>query len=447
MRAFFIIGIFCLALSLPAQGVADADTIPAGNESMFKNKRASITSFMMYHPEDTLADEIYNAYISCPFPDNFNNHNLKYTNMSFAEVTDDQGNGLYKEEYGDFLNRREIEYNGKVLESYLNRMKIPTLMVAKWFNFHGNDSTGYAFDMSLVRERGFYDSNLLTLDSIRKNGRAIADANKELISNTYVVVNDMSFISGYYFGRPILWDPIFWDFIYQDSLKTDEQRNQWAIAIINEWEFSSGAVRNNSYLLRLEWNDSIASKFYNDYYTETWDSTKIVSFLADTTTFRLKYVTNEMINEFKFKGNPIGKYDREQVVKIRTARSIDNNIAGLQKRYRDFKAKFPITEVLYNDKGKITGYAARIGTKEGINKDSKFIVVRESFNPETGRTEYKRIAKIKVKGEVWNNKYMAAEDREEGTDLKYTVMKKTSGGKIYPGMWIMEIGNKKTRYW
>lgn len=42
---------------------------------------------------------------------------------------------------------------------------------------------------------------------------------------------------------------------------------------------------------------------------------------------------------------------------------------------------------------------------------------------------------------------MAAEDREEGTDLKYTVMKKTSGGKIYPGMWIMEIGNKKTRYW
>lgn len=447
IRLFLAAAFVSLAGFSYAQAAAGADSVVLDKGKLNEYKRSSLTSLMVYHPEDTFANEIYNAYISNPFPDKFNNHNISATYMSFAEVMDDQGNGLYKEEYGNILKKEEIEYNGKVLESYLNRMKIPTLMVAKWFNLHGNDSTGYAFDMSLVHERGFYDATLLDVEKAMqtvRGTRILADAGEELIGNTYVLVNDMTYITAEERARMAvavggLVDEILKIFGFELGLEK----------IIEKYAkmFSGFTVKNHSYLLRLVWNDSIASKFYNDYYTETWDSTKIVSFLADTTTFRLEYVAHEL--EFGAKTTLKGKYEREYLAKMLTARSIDKNIAALQKQYEDFKVKTPITEVLYNDKGKIIGYAAQIGTKEGIDKKSKFEVVRESFNPETGQTEYKRVATLKVKGDVWNNEYMAtelaAEDQGEGTDLKYTVLKKASGGDVYPGMLIIEGKYKKAK--
>lgn len=447
IRLFLAAAFVSLAGFSYAQAAAGADSVVLDKGKLNEYKRSSLTSLMVYHPEDTFANEIYNAYISNPFPDKFNNHNISATYMSFAEVMDDQGNGLYKEKYGNILKKEEIEYNGKVLESYLNRMKIPTLMVAKWFNLHGNDSTGYAFDMSLVHERGFYDATLLDVEKAMqtvRGTRILADAGEELIGNTYVLVNDMTYITAEERARMAvavggLVDEILKIFGFELGLEK----------IIEKYAkmFSGFTVKNHSYLLRLVWNDSIASKFYNDYYTETWDSTKIVSFLADTTTFRLEYVAHEL--EFGAKTTLKGKYEREYLAKMLTARSIDKNIAALQKQYEDFKVKTPITEVLYNDKGKIIGYAAQIGTKEGIDKKSKFEVVRESFNPETGQTEYKRVATLKVKGDVWNNEYMAtelaAEDQGEGTDLKYTVLKKASGGDVYPGMLIIEGKYKKAK--
>ena len=447
IRLFLAAALVSLAGFSYAQAEAGADSVVLDKGKLNEYKRSSLTSFMVYHPEDTFANEIYNAYISNPFPDKFNNHNISATYMSFAEVMDDQGNGLYKEKYGNILKKEEIEYNGKVLESYLNRMKIPTLMVAKWFNFHGNDSTGYAFDMNLVHERGFYDATLLDVEKAMqtvRGTRILADAGEELIGNTYVLVNDMTYITveeraAMATAVTSIIDGVLGIF----GVDTDFAK------IVDEYakKFSGFTVKNHSYLLRLVWNDSIASKFYNDYYTETWDSTKIVSFLADTTTFRLEYVAHEL--EFGAKTTLKGKYDRKYLAKMLTARSIDKNIAALQKQYEDFKVKTPITEVLYNDKGKIIGYAAQIGTKEGIDKKSKFEVVRESFNPETGQTEYKRVATLKVKGDVWNNEYMAtelaAEDQGEGTDLKYTVLKKASGGDVYPGMLIIEGKYKKAK--
>lgn len=447
IRLFLAAALVSLAGISFAQTATDADSVVLDKGKLNEYKRSSLTSFMVYHPEDTFANEIYNAYISNPFPDKFNNHNISATYMSFAEVMDDQGNGLYKEEYGNILKKKEIEYNGKVLESYLNRMKIPMLMVAKWFNLHGNDSTGYAFDMSLVHERGFYDATLLDVEKAMqtvRGTRILADAGEELIGNTYVLVNDMTYITAEERAAMATAvtgaiDVVFGIFgAHTDFAKIVEEYAKM---------FSGFTVKNHSYLLRLVWNDSIASKFYNDYYTETWDSTKIVSFLADTTTFRLEYVAHEL--EFGAKTTLKGKYDRKYLAKMLTARSIDKNIAALQKQYEDFKVKTPITEVLYNDKGKIIGYAAQIGTKEGIDKKSKFEVVRESFNPETGQTEYKRVATLKVKGDVWNNEYMAtelaAEDQGEGTDLKYTELKKTSGGDVYPGMLIIEGKYKKAK--
>lgn len=450
-KSFFLAIVFILLAGFSyAQAVANADSAVVDKGKLQEYKRSSLTSLMVYHPEDEFANEIYEAYMSRPIPDKFNNHNLKYTNMSFSDVKDNNGKGLNKEEYAKLLNKKEVQENGEVIEAYLNKLRFPTLMVAKWFNLHGNDTIGYSFDMSLVQERGFYDASLLDVEKAKHTTRGLAtlaDAGEELIGNTYVLVNDMTYITAE--ERAEMTKLIMgviggvFDAVFGGSAGSDLAKTTGDIAD----DFTGFTVKNHSYLLRLVWNDSIAAKFYNDYYTEVYDSAKIAGFLADTTTFRLEYVAHEL--EYGAKTTLKGKYERPYLAKMLTARSIDKNIASLQKDYEDFKVKTPIIEVLYNEKGKIEGYAAQIGTKEGIGKKSEFEVVREVFDPETGQTEYKRIAKLKVKGDIWDNQYMAdelaAEDKNDASDLKYTVLKKVSGGDVYPGMLIVEGKYKKAK--
>ena len=40
---------------------------------------------------------------------------------------------------------------------------------------------------------------------------------------------------------------------------------------------------------------------------------------------------------------------------------------------------------------------------------------------------------------IWDNRFMAEFDKEEGYDLQYTTFKKISGKNFYQGMLIREI--------
>ena len=40
---------------------------------------------------------------------------------------------------------------------------------------------------------------------------------------------------------------------------------------------------------------------------------------------------------------------------------------------------------------------------------------------------------------IWDNRFMAVEEKAEGASLKYTTFKKVSGGDFYTGMLIREI--------
>ena len=92
-----------------------------------------------------------------------------------------------------------------------------------------------------------------------------------------------------------------------------------------------------------------------------------------------------------------------------------------------------------NSRGKIEGYAAKIGLKEGISENSKFQVVQRVMDPETGKTKYKYIASVKPKkGQIWDNRYNAVLEEGDGATLPYTTFVKTAGGEILPGMLLIE---------
>lgn len=209
---------------------------------------------------------------------------------------------------------------------------------------------------------------------------------------------------------------------------------------------SGFVVRINTYLYQLEWNDSIASIFYEKYYTMGDDSLKVAAFLADTSTFKMKFVGKH--DQLTDKGTLYSKKSQEEQMLVTCTRTLDKNIVNLQRKYPDFQVKVPISEIVYNDKNKVEGCRAYVGLKEGITEKTKFSLLEKSITDD-GRTVYKKVGTLKpVKGQICDNRYMAAEELMEAGDagaaaLKGTLLKGSK--KVMPGMLIMEGDYKEKK--
>lgn len=426
-----------IASNVMAQSVGELD----------EYRRNSISTMMVYHSEDEFGENIYEAFQSIPMPDKYDDHNVGW-NVIFNDSlvgAKRYSNGLIKAQYGERLNKQEVEINAKVLERTLNDAQCAKVMVAKWF---GMDVTDPQFDIwkgfntRLIQKRGQYDATDVEVETALLTTRGVAalsDAGEELISNTFVLVNDMTYVTAEEKAAvaKVAMNVIggFLDGLFGGNVGRNLASYGGAIAD----SYTGFTVKTHSYLFQLEWNDSIASTFYHQYYTALphVDSAKIIAFLQDTSLFRLKYVAHEY--EFDAKTQLKGKYSRKELVKTVCTQSMDKNIAALQLAYEDFKVKTPVYEVVSNKAGKTIGYSAKIGLKEGISEKSTFQVVRCQKDTVTNRTTYRYVATLKpVKGKIWDNRYNAVTEKAPGSSLTATLFKKISGGQILPGMLLIE---------
>jgi hypothetical protein len=88
-------------------------------------------------------------------------------------------------------------------------------------------------------------------------------------------------------------------------------------------------------------------------------------------------------------------------------RAIDKSIVELQREYDEFKVNVPIMSI--SEDGKTCQIP--VGLKEGVNEKSVYKAVMPVQDPETGEYTYKTIATLKpVKGQIWDNRFGAAED-------------------------------------
>lgn len=407
-----------------------------------KYRRSALATMMVHHPEDEFGKDIKDAYVEIPIPDKYDGHdmNIKVLENSWFNGTQKKKDGLYKAVYGKILSSKEIEKNGIALEKFLNKSNIGLHMIGKWFNISSDDPATATFNTQLIQERGQYDATALDVQNAMRTTRGLAtlsDAGEELIGQTFAIVNDMTYVTAEQKAAAAKTAMSILGGIADAFLggNVGSQVADMAGAIADQ--FTGFKVMNHSYLFQLQWNDSIEAVFYDSYYTEEPDVERMTAFMNDTSLFKVKYVAHE----YEFDENSVvkGKYDRHDLVKLNCTRSQDKNIAALQLKYEDFKLKTPIYELVTNEKGNVIGYKAKIGLKEGITEKSKFQVVQRIVDPNTNKTKYKFVANLKpVKGKIWDNLYMAAEEKEEGADLDATYFKKSTGGDIYPGMLLIE---------
>ena len=405
-------------------------------------RRNALTTILVYHPEDEFGGEIYKAFDSLPIPDKYDDHNVgvRIINNANIKMVQRRDSGYYKATYGHALTSAELQKNAQYTEDLLNQNEVGKKMVAKWFGLQGNTVEDATFNTELIQTRGQYNASDVDVTLALQTTRGLAtlsDAGEELLQNTYVLVNDITYVTAEQEAAAAKTTLAVLGGIF-DALaggNAGRQTAQLAGAIADS--FTGFKVKTHSYLYQLEWNDSIAAIFYQMHYTGTPDPQKVQAFLDDKTTYRLKYVAHEY--EFDKKSVLKGKYTRTELVRTICARSMDKNIVALAKQYEDFKVKTPVYQVLTADNGRIEGYAAKIGMKEGITDGSKFQVVQRVIDPQTEKTTYKYIATVKaVKGKIWDNRYNAVLEEADGATLPYTTFKKISGGEILPGMLLIE---------
>jgi hypothetical protein len=207
-------------------------------------------------------------------------------------------------------------------------------------------------------------------------------------------------------------------------------------------------------LYRLDWNPEVAATFYQDYWVDdkNYDAVRTMNF-DNTDLFRLTYIGNYSAQ----KGNVTVKGFQEEtdaalISKVCT-RALDAAIVELQREYDEFKVSTPVYAVDGNE------VLVQIGLKEGINEKSRLEVLEARENEE-GRTEYRRVGVISpIKGQIWDNRYMAAEEasamaaqnvkntdaeaKEGNVNITATRFRKEGSFNVYPGLLVRELTIKK----
>lgn len=368
----------------------------AQGEDSYVYERSSMHLMMVKHLNEKYVDIVESVFMKIPFPERFNDHNLGVKSISFAESSKNQ---LYN------------------IKEFVREVNIGQKMVAKWFDFKKQTNS---FDMELIKARGFYNANIGDHRLARANirGRAmLEDAGENLIKNTYLLVNDISYQSkgsGNWILKSI-------GSVYSGNAGNVNKAMQG----VGGFE-----VTIKSYLFRLVWNDEIAMSFYSNYYTEDGisDKDKIEAFKSDHSSFVMEYVgeTSSVIKEKEFRTL---KNPESFLMKV-TKRAIDTNIAQLQHQYPDFRIKAPLLST--------SPLKADIGVKEGVSENMMFEVLERVIS-EDGKMHYEHVGVIRpVRGRVKDNRYMVTEEESAEASFDATEFEIVSGRDFAPGMLIRE---------
>ena len=415
--------------------------------------RSSLFVMPVVHMQDSFANEILYSAHNLPFPDRYNNLN----DEGFVHVV----------QIDNRSNHRTIKDTTmhRMFDAALAESDIAKRIVAHWFMF----DTLRGFSTERLVTEGMYDASELQKELAAGTLAGminLVDAGNELVSKSFVLVNDMSYINHADRAQTVSdVCTVIADWGKEAQKVGDElQKANTGIGLLdgvlgiagaasslagsvvelagdltkstNELlEIKGFAVLEATYLYQLDWSPTVQNTFYSKYYTETGDQSRIEAFLNDNSTFRLKYVgmmptvTN---NATAFNAGTYSKMQQADQILITCARTMDDAINNLQAKFEEFRVYTPVMQILYDAKGKVTGFMAAIGQKEGVTLKKKYAVREMVF--QNGRTTYKDVIPPLKADQIWDNRHGVEQDMYtvQGTTFK------TKSNKLYPGLLLIE---------
>lgn len=411
-------------------------------------RRSSLTMVLIEDDLGKSKDLIIKSYEANPFPDKYNNHEIKDKKFDPSSmqltIEDYQRAGFYNDTLRtmkDFLMAKKKPLNSIryvaadssaavleptkkellqiYLDKYIREKDLAKQLVATWFNRKDDGS----MDWSVIQERGKYSASAEKRDDA-KEAALETDflMDWDLLSNTYTIFNKMEF----YENEPaaaLIRDAAKAEAMVQLAGKPEVLVNKTMDGIDKVYEKTKEGytVKCTSFLYQLDWNEEIAEKAKNYLFNNNIDS----KMAWDTTSiFNMNFVgkiTSSSIVTFK-----IGETrTEEQIIDLQIKRTMDNALAKLQKEYVQFRPVSPISSV-----GPLT---ARIGMKEGLEPGQTYEILAIEFN-EFGLPMYKQIGKVSVdkKAPVWDNRQGADQEPnldESGNPIENPEFTTFTGGK------------------
>ena len=373
-----------------------------------KYRRSSLYTLMINDDSREHFGHIRNTFGNIELSEKFNNHNIGPYLINTAGGIDDQT---------------------EAINQFFIQNQTAKELVAKWFN---RDVDGN-FDMEVIANRGSYnasDLDVLVAQDSQRGQALLEDAGEELIKNTFVIVYDFKYTNkeekAKKTGGFLSVVSAAASFVPgMENVSTVVDGVNLAQTALGKGYF----VKTTAYLYQLEWNEEVASRFYNEMWMDenSHDPNRKAAF-DNTDIFKLKFIGTQVARK-NLQSTIFSNKTNEDLIGIATVRASDKSIAQLQREFEDFRVKTPL---LSGDP-----IAAKIGTKEGIEKGDKFEVLEQVLG-EDGKTYYERVGTIKVdKNDIWDNSYLAEED--SSANLSGQTLFKGSSNKYYSGMLIRQI--------
>ncbi len=429
---------------------------PESNPLKIKYRRSSLYTAMVEAPNLPYADSIKKYFSTSKVPDKFNDHNLKTKTLQSFSSTEAQittndkktelqllAKNIRSNKFEDIAEvKKYVESSIKTTEA-AKLIKTPHQteldniareMVAKWFN----RSNKGGFNMNLIKSRGNYDATVLDIAKARASKRGLTmlgDAGEDLIKNSFVLVNEFKYISkeevaksasGFLSGLAQIASVV----PGASNISTISSLTAVGVTVAGK----GYVVKTKAYLYRLDWNEEVAAKFYNDY----WATDKAITperkrAFDESDLFKLVYIgTDDSWADVQ--SSIFTNKSDVKLVERATIKAIDAVIVKLQKNHDEFKTKTP----LYTGEP----ITAKIGLKEGLTSKSKFDVLEQQID-ENGISKYINVGVIKVDSAfpIWDNRYGADVENPNITTDK-TYFKKVSGKDFYPGMLMVQKKGK-----
>ena len=408
-----------------------------------KYRRSSIYTLMIDDAGLVMADTIKHCFETAPIPDKFNDQTLsirafspKDYPLSPEEKTAKKdnvgktfGKALLSTTSGGLVDTTNTQDLPAIIQKFFNANRIAPKLVAKWFD---RDSRG-DFDMNLIADRGQYDATEMQASIAKSSARGTAllsDAGEELIGNTFVVVTRFKYVSKEeVMGAAKRGLALLQKYGGQYAQVAAKVGNAAATVASKGY-----VIQANSYLYKLAWNDSTAAVFYQNYWVDSLNrSPEKVAAFDTTSLFKLELVGFDKAWA-DLQSSIFTKKSEEELVRIATIKAVDAVIAKLQRAHDVFKTKTPLFTV--------DPLSAKIGMKEGLQKGDKYEVLEQTID-DLGKTKYVRKGVIRVGDQIWDNRYMVAEEQAaDSTNTGKPVVDRTlfdGGNKYYPGMLIRQI--------
>lgn len=340
------------------------------------------------------------TFVGIDFNENWNND--LFTKFSDLKVPDKYyDNSLEIKVIKPGVSRESVSnmYTGldeNKISVWLNQNKIGQQIIAKWFNRQSDGS----FNVDVLKERGLFNANdndFMVASASKRGESSLMDMGLQLVSQSYLLAFDFT-------------DLMNMTQYYDKNEIPAEKR------VMNGFKSSV-----NTYLFKLDFNDSVAAVFFQQYWAGANDPNLAAKKDAfENAVFPFVFVgrqhndiTSAQYNEGQPLAPKVQKSNGELLMQMNQM-ALDAALTDIENQNQDFRVKAMVSEV--------RPISAKIGKKEGLKFDQRYFVF-ENRQRNNGTLYSKRVAVVKSMKVVDNRQVTTGE-------TKPSTFYQIAGGKV-----------------